>query len=347
MNWYLRLGALGFKRSYALKFAVVAFLGIHLPLIAMVIYLIVTHQLRPEAMPLAILILLATLVGTAATLYVQFRLLEPVRLAEKALSVYTNDRVLPSLPEGFDDEAGRLLQSVQSNVLRLDRMITEKEKIMSSLSHDLRSPLSSIVSAVEMVAQTEPNPDNRHLLELIKETAARELSQVNDVLVAASLDQNQLNLRTTLVDVRTLLAEVQRNTKTMALQKSIAFHVEAPTEQIYVQADRPRLLQVLNNLVFNALKFTPSSGSVLLKAVFENAQCRFSVEDTGVGMTTDQQAAIAEYFRGPRDRDASSWQGWLGLWICSHLVRLHGGTIEVKSSSGQGTAISFALDSSH
>jgi len=347
MNWYRRLSALGFKQSYALKFSIVAFLGIHLPLIVMIVYLVVSHQLVTSALPLGILILLATLVGTAATLYIQYQLLEPVRLAEKALSAYTQNQVLPNLPAGSDDEAGRLLASVQSSLVRLDKVLGEKEKIMTSLSRDLRSPLSSIASAVEMVAQSESNPDNRHLLELIKEAADRELSQINDVLVAASIGQNQLELRTTLVDVKTIVSEVYRNARSVSQQRAIEFQMETPSEQIYVTADRARLLQVLNNLVSNALKFTHASGTVCLKAELQGSKCRFSVQDTGVGMTQEQQAAIAQYFRSPKDGDAQAWDGWLGLWICSHLVRLHGGEILVKSQAGQGTAISFELDSSH
>jgi signal transduction histidine kinase len=149
------------------------------------------------------------------------------------------------------------------------------------------------------------------------------------------------------VDVETLVGEVHRNARSMAEHRKVNFLTDTPSAQVYVTADRPRLLQVLNNLVSNALKFTPASGTVNLRAELVGAKCRFSVQDTGVGMSTEQQAAIAQYFRSPKDGDAQAWEGWLGLWICSHLVRLHGGEIVVKSQAGLGTTISFELDVSH
>ncbi|WP_372097105.1 sensor histidine kinase [Tistrella mobilis] len=166
LKLYAALDHLGLRRSYVGKMLAISFVGVHVPLVCLVIYLMLAGDLPwAQAQPVLAVVLLATLAGTGATLWALHCLLDPVRLASHALHDYMRGGRVPSLPTGHVDEAGRLMADVQEAVTRLDaaldavhaergRLIDERQahfEMLSRMSHELRTPLNAILGFAEVI----------------------------------------------------------------------------------------------------------------------------------------------------------------------------------------------------
>ncbi|WP_417514381.1 sensor histidine kinase [Minwuia sp.] len=173
MYLYRAVNRLFLSGSYLGKILVVSFIGVHVPIIGAVSYILLTSGRGiMENIDIVIAMLVATLVGTAATLVIHHGLLAPVRMAAKALNSYLDHRAVPALPTKYNDEAGVLMANVQESITRLDAALdairAEKEaderhlkgklELLSSMSHELRTPLNHIIGFAEMMSNEVMGP---------------------------------------------------------------------------------------------------------------------------------------------------------------------------------------------
>ena len=132
------------QRNYSLKFLFVAFLGIHIPLIGIIVYLITRSEQSASVTAVIIATLLLTLFATVCTLLILNRLLCPLKIASTSLDDYIHGRNIPALPTHYTDEAGVLLRNIQQTVQTIEDLLDEKKDLVGLVSHDLRSPLTKI-----------------------------------------------------------------------------------------------------------------------------------------------------------------------------------------------------------
>ncbi|WP_416899022.1 MAG: sensor histidine kinase [Minwuia sp.] len=173
MYLYRAVNKFVLSRSYLGKILLISFLGVHVPIIGAVTYILLSSGRGVmENIDIVLAMLVATLVGTAATLIIHHGLLAPVRMAAKALNAYLQDRAVPSLPTKYGDEAGVLMANVQESITRLDAALdalrAEKEddakhfrgklELLSSMSHELRTPLNHIIGFAEMMSNEVMGP---------------------------------------------------------------------------------------------------------------------------------------------------------------------------------------------
>jgi signal transduction histidine kinase len=170
---------------------------------------------------------------------------------------------------------------------------------------------------------------------------ARMSRLIDDLLDSASLDAGQLSLRLGLADPRELLAESAEQHARAAEARIVTLEIDAPDDLPTICCDRARIVQVLSNLIGNALKFTPEGGLVRASARTRDGSVEFQVSDTGCGIPVDRLPHIFERY-WHADRAAGGGTG-LGLYICRGLVEAHGGTLTVHSAEGRGATFSFTL----
>lgn len=224
------------------------------------------------------------------------------------------------------------------------RAVTIRDEVLRVVAHDLRSPIASIALTAGALRRSLP-PDvlraSENQLRVIERSTERAHRLIDDLLDLARMVAGQLRVEPAPTDPAALLHEVVALHDSQAREKRLTLVAEVAPGLPRVLADRDRAVQVLANLVGNALKFTPAGGRVTLRAAPADDAVRFDVEDTGPGITPEDQARIFDPFwqAGGGSRHGAG----LGLAIARGLVESHGGHISLGSVRGKGTTLTFTL----
>lgn len=228
---------------------------------------------------------------------------------------------------------------------RSDDAVANRDDFMGIVSHDLRNLLGGIVMSAGMLSQNAP-PDlageqARQTADRIQRYAARMNRLIGDLVDVASIDAGKLALTPVAGDASHLLAEAVEMFQAPAGEKRIRFETEIVDSPLPAVFDHDRILQVLANLVANAIKFSDQGGTIRVRANAEDDQVRLSVHDTGGGVPAAMLERIFERFWqvGKNDHRGSG----LGLYISRCIVDAHGGRIWAESVPGQSTVLSFTL----
>jgi signal transduction histidine kinase len=221
-----------------------------------------------------------------------------------------------------------------------------KDEFVASVSHELRTPLTSIQGYLELVLDEEAgelNEDQRRHLTTVSRNSERLLALVGDLLFVAQSDAGRLELILAEVDLSTLVHESVESAGPPAAAKRIRLELSAD-ERMPLQGDRARLAQLLDNLVSNAIKFTPEGGSVTVSLTRRESSAVLEVRDTGIGVPAAEQDQVFERFFRARGATERAIQGTgLGLSIARMIAESHGGQIRLESIDGVGTTFRVEL----
>jgi len=228
-----------------------------------------------------------------------------------------------------------------------------KSEFVATVSHELRTPMTSIRGNTEILlmgAVGALNEEQRHHLQVIRNNADRLGLLVNDLLDVSRIETGGVRLSLQPVDLPSALLQARQYGETLARErgKLVTVVVEAESDLPAARADPGRLRQILENLLQNAINFTPAGGRIALRAAVVASSLELAVEDNGLGIPPAELPRIFDrFFRGEQSLTLGIPGTGLGLSIVQHLVALHGGAIRVESplSDGQGTRVSFTLPS--
>ncbi|MBL7258299.1 GAF domain-containing sensor histidine kinase [Paractinoplanes lichenicola] len=234
----------------------------------------------------------------------------------------------------------RGLDAANERLRDADRL---KDEFISRVTHELRTPLTSINGYLEMLAEDGLEPGTgEEFLSRIRRNSDRLMALVDDMLLAAQAGHDELRLTKRVLDLSELSrAAVVRN-GVLARTRGLAITADAP-EPVFVEADEARLIQVIERLVLNAVKFTPSGG-ITVSASAHGHQARLVVRDTGIGISPEDRERVMAPFRRSAAAERREVQGaGLGLSIVKAIVDSHGGSIHIESEPDQGAAIVVTL----
>jgi signal transduction histidine kinase len=240
------------------------------------------------------------------------------------------------------DEIGALAASFNRMSVDLARANQLRRQMTADVAHDLRTPLSVLLGYAEALDERmlQGSPD----IYAVMHSEARHLNRLIDDLRTLSLaDADELPLHMQPVDPQALLARTAAAHKIQADERHVTLRVEAPSLLPEVMVDEERMIQVLGNLVSNALRYTPAGGSVTLSASADQSRVSLSVQDTGAGIAPADLPFIFErFYRGDKARSSDGESG-LGLAIAKSIVEMHGGVISAVSTPGEGSTFTVEL----
>lgn len=258
------------------------------------------------------------------------------------LGIGKEQRAITTSARAMKDADGQFAGSVIvfSDVTDLVNALAAKDDFVSSVSHEFRTPLTSILGYVEILLEDEPRDDQLEPLNIIRRNSERLLTLVSDLLATRN---GQLIVTPHAVDV----AELVRASVSAAMPKAgagrVVLKADAPG-RLDAHVDGPRISQVLDNLVSNAIKYSPDGGTVVVSLTQEDGHMTCRVSDTGMGMSEEDLAEVfSKFFRTSSVRRTAIPGVGLGLSISKAIVEAHGGTIQVQSKKGQGTTFTFRM----
>jgi signal transduction histidine kinase len=244
------------------------------------------------------------------------------------------------------EAAREQLADRNEQLLALDRM---KDEFVALVSHELRTPLTSIRGYVDMIMEGdagELTDEQGRYLGIVERNADRLLRLVGDLLLIAQAEAGTLELLVDDVAVGEVADGAVQTARPTAQAKRIAVELRM-TGEPHVQGDRARLGQVLDNLVSNAIKFTPAGGTVVVSAEAVNGTVALAVADNGAGMSKAEAARLFERFYRTQSATSQAIPGTgLGLSIAKAIVEAHGGKIACESAEGLGTTFTVTLPAS-
>ena len=264
---------------------------------------------------------------------------DALRFSLEARRQDTDDQ-LSTERDGADLTANALGES-RSALRQAQSEQGRRHEVLSMVAHDLRSPLSVISMKAASIARMSGDTLSCASAQMITLAVARMARLLTDLLDLARIESGTLRIVRRQHDVRALIIEVHRTYEPMFSERSIDFSIQTPHEEVVAFFDYDRIVQVLSNLLGNAMKFTPAGGAVVLEVQRQPENVTFTLRDDGPGIASAALPHVFERF-WQLDSDARRGLG-LGLHICQNIIQAHGGQIWVDSELGKGAAFSFTL----
>ncbi|MFH1453551.1 MAG: hybrid sensor histidine kinase/response regulator [Armatimonadota bacterium] len=224
----------------------------------------------------------------------------------------------------------------------LQEMEAMREEFLSTLTHDLKSPLVAMLGYVDLTTSPqceEASDQKEEYMQLIKQSGKLLLNMINNIVEACKIDAGRLQLKLENFSIDDILKETHRTYESLAILNNIT--LEFPSaEDIWVNADYNKIRNVLHNLLSNSLKFTPSGGKITLSIIPKDKEIEVSISDTGCGIPVSEQDKVFEkYSQGNTEEYGTG----LGLYIVKNFLQAHGSSVRLESEPGKSTKICFNL----
>ncbi len=279
----------------------------------------------------------------------------PVEISLKAVKSPTEYRVTAIIRDITEhrvaEDRFRALQEtyiheLESRNRESEKANQRKTEFLSNMSHELRSPLHTVIGFAELLAEeTADQLSEKHqrFLAHIRHDSLHLLDLINDLLDLSKIEAGRLELHQEAFDIDPVMEDALSSVRPSATAKSVAIQTDIAIAAA-VFADRIRFRQILLNLLSNAVKFTPGGGQVRVEAAPRDCFAEISVADTGIGISEDQhQAVFDKFYQVRRATNGASGGTGLGLAITKRLVEQHGGRIWLKSRPGSGSCFTFTI----
>ncbi len=305
----------------------------------------------------ALCLILAAIVGA----FLARRALAPIDTITNTASVISRTKDLSQRLNIPDDvsEVGRLATTFNEMLDRIQQLFKTQERLIADVSHELRTPLTTVQGNIELLRRTTnaapSDPARAELMSSVMQETLNEVesesnrmsNMISDLLLLAQADSGAVQLQMEPVEMDTLLLDVYRQTRRIAERRKgpQALDIRLGSEdQALVYGDRERLRQVLLNLSDNAVKYTPAGGAVTLSLENDREWVKVSIADTGIGISSEDQAHIFDrFYRTDKARSRELGGSGLGLSIVQWIAQAHHGRITVDSELQKGSTFSLWL----
>jgi signal transduction histidine kinase len=292
----------------------------------------------------------AILAALAISLLISRRIVAPVQGMMTASQRIANGRydervdVPGDLARNELDELSQLALSFNQMADKLEKTENMRRRLIGDVSHELRTPLSTIKASMEGLIDGILPADNETYQSIARESA-RLQRLVDDLQELSRVERGAEALEVRMIDPYTLFTSLEQKLRLQFDEKDVELNIDLPTSLPEIMVDKDRVIQVLINLVGNALQYTPSQAGVTIKANVLEDELEIHIQDQGIGISAEHLRHIFDrFYRVEKSRSRAGGGSGIGLTIAKRLVELHGGSIRVESDGlGKGSTFSFSL----
>lgn len=292
------------------------------------------------------ILLAAGLIAVVASLilgaWLADRALKPIdSITQVAQNIITADDLSRRIPyDGPPDELGRLTRTINNTLSRLERLFNAQRRFVADVSHELRTPLTAIQGNLDLLRRM---PNDQTSMDAIHAEVRRMSRMIRDLLLLAQADSGRLPLECQQVELNKLLMEAYDQAYFLSIDRNIDVAL-LQDEPVTIEADPDRLMQLIMNLVSNAIKYTPDGGRITIALTAYNGWARILISDTGIGIPAKDLPHLFErFYRVDQARTRAQGGVGLGLSIAKWIAEAHGGRITVESKVDHGTTFTIWL----
>lgn len=343
MKTYRILNNFGLKKSYSSKFLFTAFIGTHIPLIGLILFVLLFPNHKIDTFLSIIIVLLYTLIAAAGTLYVLNKLLSPIRLATETMQEYENSQTILDVPVEYTDEAGVLLSQIHSTLLKIKTLTEERNNFVGLITHDLRNPLAATIGLSYLIKESSKEEEVLEYADLIYQSGQTGLKIISDIMSILkaddfSIDQSELET----IKIKDFILKQIEAVNGINSSKNIEFIVNVK-ESDNIKVHSNFFSHIIQNLLTNAIKFSHANSKVEIKGQQFNGKYKFEIMDSGIGFNQIDSEKIFEKFTTlKRDGTLNEPTTGLGLFLTKMLVKKHKGEI-FATSEGLNTGATFTI----
>ncbi|MBN1293129.1 MAG: response regulator [Candidatus Latescibacteria bacterium] len=236
-------------------------------------------------------------------------------------------------------------QELEKAYKELETLDKAKDDFLSLVSHELRTPLSSILLSTELMlyGQSKSEEKQKQFLTTTMNECRRLTRLTNDVLDLSKIEAGRMEFHIGPLNVRELIEEVINTMQTIIEKKALTINYNVQPEADYLQGDRDKVIQVITNIISNAIKYTPDGGSITVSVTCDNETGTVAIQDTGKGIEKEDIPKVFDKFRQLENIAHHSDGTGLGMSIAKSIIERLGGSIRIESEPGKGSTVFFTL----
>lgn len=303
------------------------------------------------------------ILGGVIMLVVSGRLVKPLKTLESAaekvssgdlsttVQITTNDEVevLANTFNHMVESIRKALEEVQSSLKKAEEANTRKTELLSIVSHDLKSPITSVLAAIKLIELGDISADEfPEVGGMIRQSCERMIDLIESLLASSALEMGRIQVNKATCDAQDLMKRVSDSNMQKATNKMQTIIPQAKGDNFEFIADKGLMQQVLDNFVTNAIKYSPPETTIITRVMATPQAIRFEVEDEGPGLSEEDKQKLFGFFQrlSARPTGGESSHG-VGLAITKRVVDLHGGKIWAESELGKGTTFVVVIPRHH
>ena len=287
--------------------------------------------------------LLALVVSFVTVYYLSYRLTRPLRDMSKATKRYAEGDFSYKVKVKGNDELAELAQAFNSMAMALSTLESSRRSFVANVSHELKTPMTSIGGFIDgMLDGTIPPESHKHYLQIVSDEVKRLSRLVTGMLNMSKLEAGEMPINMKEFDISADIFKTLLSFEKKINDKSIEILGLDTMESVTVNADEDMLLQVIYNLIDNAVKFTPDNGYILIKDYRDSEKVFVSIRNSGDGIEREELSKVFErFYKIDKSRSYDVRGAGLGLYLVKSIIELHGGEIRVDSKVGEYTEFAF------
>lgn len=287
--------------------------------------------------------LLALVVSFLTVYYLSYRLTRPLHEMSQATKHYAEGDFSYKVKVRGRDELAELAQAFNSMAMALSSLESSRRSFVANVSHELKTPMTSIGGFIDgMLDGTIPPESYSHYLKIVSDEVKRLSRLVTGMLNMSKLEAGEMQINATKFDISDDIFKTLLSFEKKINDKSIEIVGLDKMESVTINADRDMLMQVVYNLIDNAVKFTPEGGYIYIKDFRDSEKVFVSIRNSGAGIEREELAKVFErFYKIDKSRSYDVKGAGLGLYLCKSIVELHGGEIRVDSKVGEYTEFAF------
>ncbi len=277
------------------------------------------------------------------SLYLSNRVITPVRAMRAASQRIAEGHYEERVEEEGADELSQLAHSFNQMAEKLEKVEEMRRQLIGDVAHELRTPLTTIKGSVEAL-EDGVLPASAETYTQILHEAERLNHLVDDLQELSRVETGAYEMNLNAIEVASVIETIQKRFGYQFEEKGISFKKNLPPNLPSIQADEPRIIQILTNLLTNALSYTPKGGEIKLEAILVENAVQISVKDNGIGIPPEHlKNVFTRFYRVDKSRSRHAGGNGIGLTITKHLVEAHGGKIWAESE-GEGLGSTFVFE---